>query len=224
MRYINSRSGEEGRSALAHRLTQELNHPRRVLWLLSGGSNIVASVDIMASLPTKLTERLSLLVVDERFGAPGHADSNWQQLIKSGLKMKQATALPVLRAGQTFEKALSYYRQLVTKALAAADTVIAQLGIGDDGHIAGILPHSPAAAEQKALVTGYSSQPYQRLTLTFPALMRVQAAYVFAFGDQKRTAIDNLVEENLALVDQPAQILKQLSESYIYSDQLGGKS
>lgn len=224
MQCINSRSGEEGRRALADRLTRELSHPKSVLWLLSGGSNVAASVDIMASLPTKLTERLSLLLIDERFGAPGHADSNWQQLIRAGLTTKQATTLTVLRAGQTFQKALGYYRQLVDKALAAADTVVAQLGIGEDGHIAGILPNSPAAAERKALVVGYDSQPYQRLTLTFPALMRVQAAYVFAFGGHKRTAINNLVEKDLTLIEQPAQILKQLPESYIYSDQIGGKT
>jgi hypothetical protein len=46
------------------------------------------------------------------------------------------------------------------------------------------------------------------------------AAYVFAFGDAKREALQQLRDESLSLDDQPAQIIKQLPEAYVYSDQL----
>ncbi len=209
--------------ALGQRLNSELTAKRRVLWLVSGGSNIGASVQIMAALPTELTASLTVMLVDERYGPPEHADSNWAQLLRAGFDHKSARLRPVLEAGQSFELALEHYRQLVSEEFAAAEVIVAQLGMGDDGHIAGILPDSSAAREDQALVVSYEAGDFQRLTLTFPALRNVTANYVLAFGKNKRQALTNLRDQTISPIDQPAQILKQLSEVYIYNDQLGDR-
>jgi 6-phosphogluconolactonase/glucosamine-6-phosphate isomerase/deaminase len=220
MKCIPSSGWEEGIAALTERLMSELTARRKVLWLLSGGSNIATAVEIMSSLPARLTTDLTVTLADERYGPLGHAESNWDQLQKSGLATKRAHLRPVLQVGQTFEQALRYYQQLIAETFAAADAIIALLGIGADGHLAGILPKS-SAARSRALVAGYDSPPLRRLTLTFPALRQVNAAFVFAFGDQKREAIQTLCNRLVSPLIQPAQILRQLPESYIYSDQIG---
>lgn len=206
---------------MTERLVHELADGRRVLWLVSGGSNVLASVHIMDSIPPKLSENLSIMLVDERYGEPGHADSNWAQLLQAGFKGDKATLLPALEEGLSFKRTIERYNQLATRALDDNEVVIAQLGIGDDGHLAGILPGSPAAVETDALVVGYKSDPYTRLTLTFAALRHITAAYAFAFGDNKRKALKILQRQSLPLGEQPAQILKQLPKAYLYSDQVG---
>ncbi len=60
-----------------------------------------------------------------------------------------------------------------------------------------------------------------RLTLTFSALRQLTAAYVFAFGKPKQKTLMSLQKEALPLEQQPAQILNELPEAYLYSDQVG---
>ena len=221
MRFILSLGWEEGIADLTQRLVQDLSAGRQVLWLVTGGSNIPACVKIMDSISDELSRHLTVMLADERYGAPGHTDSNWAQLLDSGFDGKHATLLPVLQTGDSFEQAAKRYNQLAEQTLDQAEVIISQIGIGADGHIAGILPDSPAAHETKALVVAYDSPPYRRLTMTFPALQRISADYSFAFGENKRQALTGLEQQALDPIGHPAQILKRLPEAYIYNDQIG---
>jgi 6-phosphogluconolactonase/glucosamine-6-phosphate isomerase/deaminase len=109
----------------------------------------------------------------------------------------------------------------VLQAFSDNKVVIAQLGIGPDGHTAGILPNSVATEPNSRLVVNYVADPYKRLTLSFTALKKVTVAYVLAFGSNKMDALIALQSQNLSLSEQPAQILKQLNEAYVYNDQVG---
>ena len=221
MRFIHASGWEDGVADLTEQLVHELADEKRILWLVSGGSNIPASVEVMDSILPSLSAQLSIMPVDERFGPEGHADSNWASLFKAGFNAKRATLLPVLQKNKTFQQSVQHYKQLVKQAFATHDVIVAQLGIGPDGHIAGILPNSPASRETAELVCGYQSEPYKRLTLTFPALMHITDAFVFAFGENKEQAIVNLRDKQLALTEQPAQILKDLDKVCIYNDHIG---
>lgn len=223
MKFILTTGWDDGIADLTERLVRELAGGQRVLWLVSGGSNIKASVQIMDSISPKLGSNLSIMLVDERYGETGHPDSNWAGLMQAGFKGGQATLLPTLEKGLGFEQTIERYNHLAARAFKDNKVVIAQLGIGDDGHIAGILPGSAAAEETEDLVVGYHSQPYVRLTLSFTALRHVTAAYAFAFGDNKHEALNNLQNKSLPLSEQPSQILKELPEAYLYSDQVGSK-
>jgi len=210
-------------TVITERLTSELAGGKRVLWLLCGGSNVIAEAAIMRHIPADLSENLTVTLTDERYGEVGHKDSNWQQLIEAGFDGKSAKALPVLN-GKPLEQTVADYGASAKELLAKSDITIALFGIGADGHIAGILPESPAARETTALAAGYDSPPYTRLTLTFPALRQIDAAYAMAFGSGKQTALQRLQNEDLALTEQPSQILKQLPEATLFSDQIGGTS
>ena len=95
--------------------------------------------------------------------------------------------------------------------------------MGTDGHIAGILPGTTAADESiNSTVYGYVSQPFTRITLSFTGIKRVNSAFLMAFGEPKRDQLDKLINQNLPLSIQPAQIIKQLSEVFIYNDQVEG--
>ncbi|HEX4775103.1 MAG TPA: 6-phosphogluconolactonase [Candidatus Saccharimonadales bacterium] len=221
MQFVLTSGWEEAAAAVAKRLVDELSNDRRVLWLVSGGSQITANVQIMSQIPDELSRNLSVTLVDERYGPIGHADSNWQQLINAGFPDKQATLYPVIQAGLGFEQNTAYFKEMIEQAFSFNDVLIGQLGIGPDGHTAGILPHSAASAETTALAIGYDAPPLKRLTTTFPALKQLTAAYVLAYGDNKRESLSKLKNQDLPLSEQPSQILKELSEAYIYNDQVG---
>lgn len=221
MKYILTAGWEDGTADLTERLVRELAGGKRVLWLTSGGSNIPASVQIMDNISATLSANLSVSLADERYGEPGHADSNWTQLMQAGFAGKAATLLPVLRPERSFQQSTQDYKELIEQAFTDNDVIIAQLGIGPDGHIAGILPESDAAKETTALVAGYQDPPLTRLTLTFPGLRRITAAYAFAFGKPKQKALMALQTASLPLAQQPSQILNELNEAYMYSDQVG---
>ncbi len=221
MKYILTSGWEDGIAELTQRLVRELSTGKNVLWLVSGGSNIKASVTVMSNIPANLSRQLSVMLADERYGDVGHANSNWAQLLQAGFKQKNAQLLPILQEGLDFEATSKNYDKLAKWALADADYVIAQLGIGDDGHIAGILPDSLAASEDKKLAIGYHSETYDRLTLTFKALDSIDAIYAFAFGECKNQALTTLHLKELDLAVQPAQILKQVPQAFLYNDQLG---
>lgn len=224
MKFILTTGWEDGVADLNQRIVSELAIGKNVLWLVSGGSNIKASVNIMSTIPSNLSRQLSVMLADERYGNVDHANSNWAQLMKAGFKLRKAQLLPVLVEGLNFEETTANYNKLAKWAFADADCVIAQLGIGDDGHIAGILPGSTAANEHTKLAVGYRSKKYDRLTLTFPALQKVTACYAFAFGNTKHQAITTLQSKQLHVAIQPAQILKQVPEAYLYNDQTGDPS
>lgn len=220
MKFFKCADWQAGADQLHQRLSLELAGAKQVLWLLSGGSNLPVAAAVMRRLSPEHSRNLHLLLGDERYGEPGHADSNWAQLLEAGFDPQLATVYPVLTS-QAFSETIAHYRQQAAGAFAAADVVIGQLGIGADGHIAGILPGSEAAAATDELVVGYRSQPYDRLTLSFAGLQQIDIAFVFAFGDNKRQPLETLASGEFPLVEQPSQVLRSLPAAYIYNDQAG---
>lgn len=199
-------------------LKKQLEEGKRVLWLISGGSNIPITVQVMHELPAKLTRHLTILPIDERYGPEGHKDSNIKQLYDAGFNPKHAIVFAPLD-GSSLETTVSNYEKAFEIAIDNADVAIAQIGMGTDGHIAGILPNSPAL-KAETLVTSYQGPDFTRMTLTLPALRRINQAYLFAYGRPKRAALDRLCDGDYPMDDQPAQVLRELREVTIYNDQL----
>jgi 6-phosphogluconolactonase/glucosamine-6-phosphate isomerase/deaminase len=221
MQYILTTGWEDGIVDLTQRLVHELSNGKKVLWLTSGGSNIPATVQIMSHITADLSEGLTILPIDERYGKVGHENSNWAALMNAGFKGQHAKLEPVLFGDLSFQATIVRFQHIAKKAFASNDCIIGQLGIGDDGHIAGILPESEAAHEKIEFVSGYHTKQYDRLTLTFSAIKQITAAYVFAFGEAKANALRTLETKIVPLEKQPAQILKQMRETYVYNDQRG---
>ena len=206
---------------LQRRIIGELTAKKRVLWVVSGGSNIDVAGAVMAAVDEELQSKLTIMLSDERYGPVGHADSNFKQLSDKGFEPRGATWLPVLHEGLSLIETAAAYGTVVREAFGAADIIIAQLGIGSDGHIAGILPNSPAVSVSDTLVTGYLSDPYQRVTMTFRALQAIDVDYTLAYGGDKQPALEQLQQSNLSLSQQPSMILKQLPEAHVYNDSIG---
>ncbi len=210
-----------GSEKLFQTLQKALEQNQRVLWLVPGGSNIPITAAVLTKLLLTQPEKLSGLTIsqtDERYGPIGHLDSNWQQLIDLIPLSPNVRTIPTL-ANLDPSETERVWAEKITKAFTKADLVVGQFGIGSDGHIAGILPHSPAITEEKSIVL-YSAPAFQRITLTTALLKKVSIAFVFAFGNDKQTTIKQLQNSDLPLEQQPAQLLKQLPTVFFYSDQI----
>jgi 6-phosphogluconolactonase/glucosamine-6-phosphate isomerase/deaminase len=163
---------------------------------------------------------LTVAQTDERYGPVGHPDSNWKQMQDEGFDFEGVRDIPIL-TGEALQDTVDEYERAIVPIFdeieQAGGMIVGQFGMGTDGHIAGIQPHTPAVNSSR-LVSGYEWKPFTRVTLTFPALMKIDAAYVFVFGESKRDAVTKLKAGELPLDEEPAQILKNMREVHFYSD------
>jgi 6-phosphogluconolactonase/glucosamine-6-phosphate isomerase/deaminase len=210
---------------LSRVLTDHLKKKERVTWLVCGGS----AIDIAAGVSQVLTEQkvdVSQLVVtltDERYGEPGHKDSNWWQLEQAGFALsKDAMLVPVL-AGKDMEQTVADFASTLETALQDADYRIALFGIGADAHIAGIKPESAAILTEE-LAVGYAAD-YQRITMTFPAIELLDEAVVYSRGEAKLIPLKSLQRDFAVkpVREQPLQVLRQLKKVTVFNDQIGEK-
>ncbi len=205
---------------LAARLTSELRTALgkgSVLWIVPGGSNVPVVVRVLELLQDARLDRLALLPSDERYGPVGHSDSNVHALKQAGLRLGSARLEPIL-TGKPFADTVADADARVATLVADADTVVSFLGMGADGHIAGILPDSPAADSQEWVV-GYDAPRFRRITLTPRALGTAAITIVGAFGAAKLPALERLRSNELSVAEQPAQLLKTLPRGTIITDQ-----
>ncbi len=189
-----------------------------VVWLVSGGSVIPVAVEIRRRLGTP--KNLTVGLIDERYGVPGHMDSNWTQLLAAGFDMNNVVALPTL-SGKSFEETTSDYGKQLSNALASSDYSLGLFGMGTDGHTSGILPGSPATEETDKLVIGYRGPDYLRITTTATAIKQLDEAVLYAIGVAKHLALSSLIATELPISRQPVQVLKAIKSFTIYNDYKG---
>ena len=220
IKFVKTTDKQQIAEAIANRLNSELSNDKKVLWLVSGGSNIQLAVEIMKQIPDDLSWNLTISLIDERFGEVGHADSNWQQLLDAGIDFKQAKAIPILDGSKNLNQNADNYEKKFREMLTENDVKIGLFGMGADGHTSGILPETVAAREttDDKLIVGYQDK-FARITTTFVAIKKLDETFLVAFGADKKPAMEDLKTE-IPLEKQPAQILKQISETTVFSDVL----
>jgi 6-phosphogluconolactonase/glucosamine-6-phosphate isomerase/deaminase len=219
LQFIKSVDPKIGEINLYQILSAELEH-KKVLWIVSGGSNVPISVSVMKKLSDQLTKNLIIILADERYGPEGHPDSNFEQLIKAGFDQKQATFYKTLIGKQSISQTISRTGQYFKRAVNETDVVIAQLGIGEDGHIAGIMPMSPVIGLVSDVV--YSdTTPHKRISLSLEALLNATIVYAFCYGGNKHQALKDLKENIKDIYHMPSKILQDISSVYVYNDYLG---
>jgi len=225
MQFLRESTGVAER-AIASQICDALFADKRVLWLVSGGSNVASEVVIMEQVRMHCGDKLeglAVLPMDERYGSPGHDASNVQALRAAGFDAGAATLIDVLMHNMPFEQTLAFYSEVAGTALENAGAIIGQFGLGSDAHVAGVLPGTLATEESQSVTAGYEWSDYTRLTLTPYALRQVQVAYVLAYGSSKKMALERLQKNTEVLRDLPAKLLYDIADVYVYNDQLEQK-
>ena len=198
-------------------LARHLTHGERVLWLVPGGSGMAVAQSAARLIAEQKIpcQSLTVTLTDECYGPPAHLHANEKVLSLIGEVLPDAKIIPVL-SGAPLTKTAAAFSRALEEVLQTVDYRLGLVGIGADGHTAGIMPHS-TAVESTELVVGYDAPPFTRITLTPRALARLDEIVAYAQGKEKFKALAEL-KANHSIDDQPAQVLKKVPRAYILSD------
>lgn len=213
---IKTNKVDEAASFISFSILDKLNLGKKVLFFISGGSSISVSVKVSELLKkSDFLQNLTVLLTDERYGEVSHKDSNFFQLMEKGFDIQEAKIIPVL-SGDNKEITVEKFNKTLEQELSKAEYKIALFGIGADGHVAGILPNSIAVYSED-LAYGYDTPTFSRITITPKVIKDLDEAIVWAQGENKMEALENLKKE-IDINLEPAQILKKVPLSTIFTD------
>ncbi len=226
MEIIRTRNPQvEAGYALCDAIMRHKEHP--ILLMLSGGSafEILAHVDIEALGP-----HITLSVLDERYSTDLHIN-NFSQLSLTDF-FARATAsgaqciLTEITEESSEEVAVQWEVSLrVWKSVHPDGVVLATMGIGPDGHTAGIFPRVPNVDfSGEPLVVAYTvpegaHQYSERITTTFTFLTEwVDEAIVYAVGEEKKDVLIKLEKGESSPEEMPANIFHEMHSVKLYTD------
>ncbi len=204
----------------------EKNKELPVLLLLSGGSafEILPHVDMSV-----LSPRITLGLVDERCET-NPLINNFIQLSETDF-FKKAIELGVKvidisikegescsDVGNNFERKLCDWMNVNKKG-----KIIVTMGIGGDGHTAGIMPNIYEDFES-TYVLSYEvpkdvNEYTKRITTTYKFLReKVDEAIVYATGEAKQSLIKSIEAKDKNIFEMPSQILNEMKSVTVFTD------
>jgi 6-phosphogluconolactonase/glucosamine-6-phosphate isomerase/deaminase len=215
MKYIYSLDTEAVTDYLATTISSHLGADQKVLWVLSGGSGGKVCAEVSKRLTGPL-DNLTTTLSDERYVPLGNADENWQQLLDDGFSVPGATTYRPIQ-GKDRATTTSDFGDWLERAFAYADYKIGLFGIGTDGHTAGIKPGT-SAVEATGWATDFTGNDFERITMTLDAVRKLDEIVVQAMGADKAAVLDQLLHQDIDVKLQPAQVLKSVTASTLFTD------
>ncbi len=203
-----------------------------VLLLLSGGSalQLVDNIDVAA-----LSENTVISVLDERIGSDDN--SNFYQLLQTSFyrdaKDQGARFFDVRAKEGEDEKDVALrlqkmFRMLLT--MMPTCTIITTMGIGSDGHTAGIMPYPEDETfffttfdQKENWIVGYNAgekNKYPRRVSVSLSFLRdyIDYAVVYACGQEKRDALQAMVATEGNIAATPARIIREMKSVDLFTD------
>ena len=219
----------EAQKALVALFAKHTNTP--ILFLSSGGSALEL-LDGLSFLNKKHLVTLGML--DERY-SDKEEFSNFLSLTKTKFFFNMLTSgamlidtslqhkESLLDMAERFNASLRGWRTIHPDGI-----IIATMGIGEDGHTAGIM--SGMAEEEfgelfendKVYVVGYDTEKKgedrNRVTVTFPFLRLINHTVVYVLGREKEKALSSVLLKKGNLYNTPARIIREMKDVSIFTD------
>jgi len=185
--------------------------PKGVLLLVSGGSSF--------SVLEHITERVSVLgMIDERYDVRDDVNNFSQLEFDKADKLLDSKVRP----GESFEDFIKRFRKNIEDNL--DKYVIVILGIGEDGHTAGIMPGIQIDEKENVIgidVRDKNKHPL-RVTVTPGFLINeVDKAFVFVSGEKKKEALNKVLADNGDLLETPGRIIHEMKDVILVTDIYG---
>lgn len=171
---------------------------------VSGGSTPLALFDRLSRSDIEW-DKVTVTLVDERWVAEQHPDSN-AGLVKNRL-LKNKAAYASFVGFKTTQpdpfQAASTLHDSLTHLVLPLDVVV--LGMGEDGHTASFFAESPGVDQAMDPTTTRLcaaveplNAPHPRMTLTLPAILAAGNLYLHIVGDRKRQVLDQAVADGVS--------------------------
>lgn len=208
---------EQAAAATAATIDDAVHRRGRCLLVLSGGSTPRGLYERLAAtyrdrLPWS---RIHLFWGDERYVPPDAPASNARmarEALLDHVPLPPRNIHPMSTQAASPDAAALEYESIVRGEVAGGNPAfdLVLLGLGEDGHIASLFPHSSALQETTRWVVAATApaQPATRLTMTLPALTATARIFVVVSGSAKSHALARVLEPTSEAQDYPAVALR----------------
>jgi 6-phosphogluconolactonase/glucosamine-6-phosphate isomerase/deaminase len=206
-----------------------------VLFMLSGGS----ALELLAGVEMKhIGKRVTIAALDERWSRDP-AVNNFSQIAETDF-YKKAERKGIDYIDTRIHRKISLYglAEKLERGIKKWEKkypngkIIITQGIGEDGHVAGIMPYPEHTKKFNQLfekegrwVTGYNatrerSEYPKRVTVTLPFLRsEVDCSVVYVTGSKKKKALRSVLAKKGKLSKTPARVVRQMKNVYMFIDQ-----
>lgn len=235
LRLYVKQNSEEARRFFAKDISRKLREfrdveRRDVLFLSSGGSSI-GVLDLIDE--DVIGPYLTIGIFDERYD-PSNKTSNYAQLRKTDLykrAVQKGCRLidTTTQKDQSMDELADYYENELRgwRARHPRGAIMATIGVAEDGHMAGIMPHPEDKArfhdlfERERWIIAYDAaekNPYRyRITTTFTFLRHVDIVGIYLVGKEKGMMFKRLMEGD-DTSEIPGRIIRTLPRGAVYAD------
>jgi 6-phosphogluconolactonase len=188
---------------------------------LSGGSTPLPLYRLLAARPDLPWDRAHICIGDERFVTDTHEDSNFRAI--RGALLDHVPVPPDQVHPWPIEgdpaRSAEAYREILDETLKGQPFDLTLLGLGTDGHTAGIFPDT---ADIRASTATTWSEPsgveHRRLSLTPRRLSESRTVAFLVSGEEKRAALDSLLAAEGARERTPARAITALERLLVITD------
>jgi 6-phosphogluconolactonase len=197
---------------------------------LCGGRSVVGLLGALLAeshaQPQDILSRIHFFMVDERVVPLDDPNSNYgglyglffEKLIRDGLIQPEQLHPFVARMESAPQVCQEYFSEL-QRFGGEFDVVV--LGMGEDGHVAGLFPrHSVLAAQEKGFLSFSDSPkpPPQRMTASVPLVCSSSLAILLALGEGKRAAWEAFQDPANTVADCPACMVHHVDRCLVVTD------
>lgn len=194
---------------------------------LCGGTTVPGFFRLLAQEPFRRQvpwKKTYVFWGDERHVPQDSVESNfklaWDHLL-SRVALPRDHVYPITNGSETVERAAEKYEKLLkaiwgSRQIPALDFNL--MGVGVDGHTAGLFPGKPVLREKKKWVVGYApvKSGRGRVSLTFPVFNAAQLTVVMAEGSRKAAVLKSVLEGKSTPPRYPAQYLRPAAGRLIF--------
>lgn len=186
---------------LAAAITAAIGARGRALIVLTGGGTGIGLLRRLGEHPVDWT-RVHLFWGDERYVPRDDDERNEKQAREALLDhvpVPAANIHPMPASdgefGSDLDAAAQAYESMLAGLEPGSPTPVFDvhlLGMGGEGHINSLFPHTPAVRETRRMVVGVDDSPKpppQRITLTLPAVRRAREVWLVVSGEAKADAV-----------------------------------
>lgn len=203
---------------------------RKILFLTSGGSALK-----LLDYIDKVNQAFTISVLDERFSRQSDIN-NFSQLTKTKFyKLAQSNGAKFISTLLTKDESLTQFAARFEielkkwKQSNPGGVIIVTMGMGPDGHTAGIMPfpENPKLFKQlfcvRNWVVGYDAKnkneyPFRVTTsLTF-LKEQVDYAVIFVLGSNKKDALEKIFNDNIKIEEIPAKVVLKMKNVSIFTN------